>query len=99
MPCRLPSTTTAHKTKWWGWLSGPTITLEIDMPYCVLKSCFAGGAKRAAGDVIELDEAEAKSLIAMARVSYVEARPAKEELEDRSIGLGLKKPTRRARKT
>lgn len=68
------------------------------MPYCVLKSCFAGGAKRAAGDVIELDLAEANALVAMARVSYVEAQPVKQEIEDRSVALGEKKLTRRGRK-
>lgn len=68
------------------------------MPYCVLKSCFAGGAKRAAGDVIELDPAEANALIAMARVSYVEAQPVKQEIEDRAVALGEKKLTRRGRK-
>ena len=72
------------------------------MPYVVLKSCFAGGAKRAAGDVIDLSDVEARSLSSMGRVSYAEAKPAKQEVEDRSVGLKVASPvklSRRAKKT
>jgi hypothetical protein len=56
------------------------------MPYLILKSCVAGGSRRSAGDIIELDKAEANQLLIMGRVEAVaEAKLAQET--DRSVGL------------
>lgn len=56
------------------------------MAYLVLKSCVAGGAARNAGEIIELSEAEGKSLSAMGRVQQV-ADTVPQEKMDRSVGL------------
>lgn len=56
------------------------------MPYLILKSCVAGGSRRSAGDIIELDKAEASQLLLVGRVEAVaEAKPVQET--DRSVGL------------
>ena len=56
------------------------------MPYLILKSCVAGGSRRSAGDIIELDKAEAHQLLLVGRVAAVaEAKPVQEI--DRSVGL------------
>lgn len=56
------------------------------MPYLILKSCVAGGSRRSAGDIIELDKAEANQLLLVGRVAAVaEAKPVEEA--DRSVGL------------
>jgi len=45
--------------------------------YVVLKSCNAGGARRNAGDVVELTDSEGNALIQMGRVSVTNApKPA-----------------------
>lgn len=55
------------------------------MAYLVLKSCVAGGVRRNAGDVIDLDASEAKTLKLMGRISEVEKKS--EPKTDRSVGL------------
>ena len=56
------------------------------MPYLILKSCVAGGSRRSAGDIIELDKAEANQLLLVGRVGAVaEAKPVQEA--DRAVGL------------
>jgi hypothetical protein len=56
------------------------------MPYLILKSCVAGGSRRSAGDITELDKAEANQLLLVGRVEAVaEAKPIQEV--DRSVGL------------
>ena len=56
------------------------------MPYVILKSCVAGGESRSAGDVIELGGDEARSLLAMGRVSVApDVKPVQET--NRSVGL------------
>lgn len=70
------------------------------MSYLVMKPCVAGGKPRAAGDVIELSESEARSLSAMGRVSQV-ADAAPKQTEDRSVGLSesdAPKITKRSKK-
>lgn len=70
------------------------------MSYVVLKSTFAGGARRAAGDVVELDPTEASALLSMGRIEQV-VPSTKAEVQDRSVGLQSSKtaaPKKRARK-
>jgi len=70
------------------------------MPYVILKSCFAAGGRRAAGDVINLPADEARALTAMGRAEYVAPAP-KEEKEDRSVGLetsSVSAPKKRGRR-
>jgi len=55
------------------------------MAYLVLKSCVAGGVRRSAGDVIDIDASEAKELRLVGRVSEVEKKS--EPKVDRSVGL------------
>ena len=56
------------------------------MPYLILKSCFADGQRRSAGDVIDLGVDEARELLAMGRVSAApDEKPVKET--NRSVGL------------
>lgn len=56
------------------------------MSYVVLKPTFAGGARRSAGDVIDLDRVEAENLIAMGRIGKA-APSTKADTADRSVGL------------
>ena len=68
------------------------------MAYLVLKSCVAGGERRNAGDVIDIDAAEAKTLKSMGRISEVEKKS--ESKTDRSVGLAKSetpKPKTRAK--
>ncbi len=67
------------------------------MPYVVLKSCFAAGGRRAAGDIINIPADEARALTSMGRIEYRPAAP-KEEPQDRSVGLSDDKPKTRGRK-
>lgn len=55
--------------------------------YTVLKSCFAGGARRSAGDVVQLTDSEGNALTNMGRVVASEAPPAKQEPVNRSVDL------------
>jgi hypothetical protein len=57
------------------------------MPYLILKSCIADGARRSAGDIINLSDDEARGLTAMGRAEYVDAPKPKVEVEDRSVDL------------
>lgn len=41
--------------------------------YTVLKSCFAGGARRDAGDVVQLTDSEGNALTNMGRASVTDA--------------------------
>lgn len=54
------------------------------MNYLVLKSCFAGGQRQNAGDVIQLSGDEAGNLIAMGRVEIAPAQKPKAEIVDRA---------------
>lgn len=49
------------------------------MNYLVLKSCFAAGARRSAGDVVELGESEAAALSGYGRITV--APPPKPEVK------------------
>jgi len=51
----------------------------------ILKSCFAAGARRSAGDVIEIADAEANQLVAMGRVAIAPAPKKVVETVDRSV--------------
>lgn len=62
------------------------------MPYLVLKSCVAGGVRRSAGDVIDLDASEATALKSVGRVSEVEKKS--EPKVDRSVGLAKSTATK-----
>lgn len=53
---------------WGGSKATPSNGGQI-MNYLILKSCFAGGAKRNAGDVVELNKDEAASLKSYGRVT------------------------------
>ena len=70
------------------------------MPYLITKPCIAGGQRRNAGDIVELDGVEAGNLIAMGRadVAPVVEKP---KVSDRSVALGssdIPAPKKRARK-
>tara|TARA_R110000796_G_scaffold29304_1_gene79304 strand:- start:12 stop:266 length:255 start_codon:yes stop_codon:yes gene_type:complete len=54
------------------------------MKYLVLKSCFAAGARRTVGDVVEIDASEANQLVSMARISAAPAPKPEVETVDRS---------------
>lgn len=56
------------------------------MPYVILKPTFAGGARRNAGDVVDIAEDEARNLLAMGRIDVAAPSP-KAEVQDRSVGL------------
>ena len=64
----------------------PTHPEGKPMPYVILKPTFAGGARRNAGDVVDIAEDEARNLLAMGRID-VAAPPPKAEVQDRSVGL------------
>lgn len=57
------------------------------MHYVILKSCFAGGARRSVGDIVELAIDEANLLMASGRVEKTEAPSPKQEKADRSVSL------------
>lgn len=61
----------------------------------ILKSCFAAGARRSAGDVIEIADAEANQLLAMGRVEVAPAPKPEVETVDRAVSP---KSTRKAKK-
>jgi len=54
------------------------------MNYLVLKSCFAAGARRSAGDVVEVAADESVNLLAMGRISVAPAPKPEAALTDRS---------------
>ena len=64
------------------------------MNLSILKSCFAAGARRSAGDVIEIADAEANQLLAMGRVEVAPAPKPEVETVDRAV---LPKSTRKAK--
>jgi len=55
--------------------------------YLVLKNCMAGGARRTAGDVVQLPSSEGNILISMGRVEQTSAPKAEPVVEDRAVGL------------
>ena len=64
------------------------------MKYKVLRNTVAAGRVRRMGSLVELNDAEAKELMAMGRV----APHHEEQIEDRSVGLSEEtKPRRRGR--
>ena len=78
----------------WSSLRGSaTPSEEPLMPYVVLKSCFAAGGRRNAGDVLNIPADEAKTLTAMGRIEYV-TPSKKEERTDRSVALEGSKTTK-----
>ena len=72
--------------KWEGLTALPTSQKEDPMPYLITKSCMAGGARRSAGDVVDLTEAEGRSLILMGRAE-VAAVVETPKVSDRSVAL------------
>lgn len=56
------------------------------MPYLITKSCMAGGSRRSAGDVVELNDAEGRSLVTMGRAE-IAAVVQKPTFSDRSVAL------------
>lgn len=72
----------------WGAFRPSTPNWEIIMKhYLVLKNCMAGGARRTAGDVVELPASEGNLLISMGRVEEASAPKPEPKIEDRSVGL------------
>lgn len=60
--------------------------------YVVLKSCNAGGARRNAGDIVELTDSEGNALTQMGRVSVTDApkpalKPAATKKSNRAVKL------------
>lgn len=55
--------------------------------YLVLKNCIAGGARRTAGDVVQLPSSEGNILISMGRVEQTSAPKPAPVVEDRAVGL------------
>lgn len=87
--------------KWEGLTALPTSQKDDPMPYLITKSCMAGGERRNAGDVVDLSEAEGRSLITMGRA---EAAPVvkKPTVSDRSVALDKSDapaPKKRGRKS
>jgi len=72
--------------KWEGLTALPTSQKDNPMPYLITKSCMAGGKRCNAGDVVDLSEAEGRSLVTMGRA---EVAPAvkKPTVSDRSVAL------------
>lgn len=68
---------------WTGFTARPS-TEGQKMKYLVLKSCFAAGEKRNVGDVIDLGEDEARSLLGYGRVSVAPAPKPEVKTVDRS---------------
>jgi hypothetical protein len=57
------------------------------LPYLILKNCVAAAARRRAGDIVhDISDDEARSLVNMGRVEFVEAA-AKPVETNRSVGL------------
>ena len=86
---------------WEGLAALPTPEQERPMPYLILKSCIAGGLRRNAGDVVEIDGVEAGNLVAMGRAE-VAPDVEKPKSYDRSVALGgsdAPAPKKRARKS
>lgn len=78
----------------------PTSNEGKPMSYVILKSTVAGGARRNAGDVIELTADEARALLAAGRIAEAAPSP-KAEVQDRSVGLEastVAAPKKRTRK-
>lgn len=71
---------------WAGFTARPS-TEGQRMHYLILKSCFAGGARRNVGDIVELAVDEANLLMASGRVEKTEAPSPKKEVADRSVSL------------
>ena len=72
--------------KWQGLTALPTLQEDDPMPYLITKSCVAGGSRRNAGDVVDLTDAEGRSLIAMGRAELA-AVVEKPKVSDRSVAL------------
>lgn len=68
---------------WTGFTARPS-TEGQKMKYLVLKSCFAAGAKRNVGDVVELNEDEARSLSGYGRIGPAPAPKPEPKTVDRS---------------
>jgi len=67
------------------------------MSYLVLKGTVVGGKQVRAGDVVEVENVEARDLIGMGRI--IEVVKTETKVEDRSVGLTEEtKPKRRTRK-
>jgi len=65
------------------------------MKYEVLKGCVISAQRRNVGDVVEIDDSEARMLMGIGRIA-----PAQEKSEpvvNRSVGLGDDQPKRRGR--
>ena len=69
----------------WAGLTARPSNEGQNMNYLVLKSCFAAGARRSAGDVMEATDAEANQLVAMGRVEIAPAPKKVVETIDRSV--------------
>lgn len=68
------------------------------MKYLVLKGTVIGGRQVRAGDLVEIDGAEANELQGMGRICQVLETETK--VDDRSVGLTEEtKPKRRTRRT
>ena len=72
--------------KWEGLTALPTSQKDNPMPYLITKSCMAGGSRRSAGDVVELNDAEGRSLVTMGRAE-IAAVVQKPTVSDRSVAL------------
>lgn len=74
------------------------------MSYLVMKSCFAAGKRRSAGDLIgdgDISAQEARELSAMGRIAKSASEPQEASMSDRSVGLDVSDapaPKRRGRK-
>ena len=68
----------------WAGLTARPSNEGQNMNYLILKSCFAAGARRNAGDVVEVDVTEAKQLAAMGRVTDAPAPKPEVKTVDRS---------------
>jgi len=85
---------------WEGLAALPTSQKDNPMPYLITKACMAGGKRCAAGDIVELSEAEGRSLILMGRADKAPVIE-KPKISDRSIALDKSDtpaPKKRARK-
>ena len=78
----------------WG---GPTATLSNggkNMNYVILKSCFAAGEKRNAGDIVDLGPDEAATLSGYGRIA-----PAPATKQEPKVEAALKATNRAAKPT